>query len=125
MPSEPSKYAGPERRRRRVYVTQNHEYHCKDGVCVAVRDLRSGKFLTTHRALGKQATVCIAMKDGGIDAITPLESANPGKRVHFAEGTDDEHDVLTSELTAVERPPLQVVEAYAEADLETGIRARR
>ena len=33
-----SGYSGPDRRKRRMYVTHNTEYHLHDGVCVAVRD---------------------------------------------------------------------------------------
>ncbi|MFO0761988.1 MAG: hypothetical protein U0359_36445 [Byssovorax sp.] len=31
-------HQGADRRRRRVYITRNTEYHVKDGICVAIRD---------------------------------------------------------------------------------------
>ena len=44
-------YRGPERRRHRIFVTRNTEYHFRDDVCVAVRDRRTGSFLQGHLAL--------------------------------------------------------------------------
>ena len=46
----------PERRRHRVYVTRNTEYHFRDGFCVAVRDRRSGDFLQGHLAVQRRRT---------------------------------------------------------------------
>ena len=105
-------YSGPDRRRRRVYVTQNHEYHCKDGVCVAVRDIRTGEFLPEHTALGKVATGAVVLKGAGIESIAPPEEASPGQRMHFAVDVDDRSDVLTSTVQSIERPPRDVVEKY-------------
>ena len=105
-------YAGPERRTRRVYVTHNHEYHCKDGLCVAVRDVRTGEFLPEHGAIGKRATGAVILNGGGIASISPVERATPGQRMHFAVDVDDRSDVLTSSVKAIERPPRDVVATY-------------
>ena len=51
--AEQSTYRGPERRRHRVLVTANSEYHCRDDICVAVRDRRTDRFVGDHPALGK------------------------------------------------------------------------
>jgi hypothetical protein len=110
-----SHYSGPDRRRRRVYVTQNHEYHCKDGVCLAVRDLRTGAFLRTHRALGKKASAAVTLANGGISSIAAPDEARPGERLHFVSGPDDQRDVLTSPITSIERPPREVVAQYDKA----------
>ena len=40
-------YRGPERRRHRVFVTRNTEYHFRDGFCIAVRDRRTGQLAET------------------------------------------------------------------------------
>src|SRR6185312_10299224 len=108
-------YSGPERRRRRVYVTQNHEYHCKDGVCVAVRDTRTGAFLRNHTAIGKKASAAVTLSQGGIASIALPEDARPGERMHFALGVDDRRDVLTSPLRSIERPARELVEQYDKA----------
>ena len=107
-----SYYSGPDRRRRRVYVTQNHEYHCKDGVCLAVRDRISGAFLKTHRAIGKRASAAVTLANGGISSIAMPEEARPGERMHFVSGPEDPKDVLTSPLRSIERPARELVEQY-------------
>jgi hypothetical protein len=114
---EPTKpeYSGPDRRTRRVYVTQNHEYHCKDGVCVAVRDVHSGDFVPKHSAVGKRVTGALLFNGAGIKSISPPEEAAPGQRMHFAVDVDDRTDVLTSALKAVERPPREIVAKYDRA----------
>jgi hypothetical protein len=112
MPSD-AEYSGPERRRYRVYVTQRHEYHCKEGLCVAVRDVATGAFLPKHPAIGRRASGAIRLRPGGaIESVAPPESAGPGERMHFAFDADDRHDVLTSELREVARPPRDVVGIY-------------
>jgi hypothetical protein len=108
-------YAGPDRRRRRVYVTRNHEYHCKDGVCIAVRDARTGTFLPRHAAVGKKVTGALVFHGGTIESITPPEDAVPGQRLHLAEDVEDRRDLLTSTLTAIERPPREIVAQYDAA----------
>ncbi|HEY2517822.1 MAG TPA: hypothetical protein VGI39_43430 [Polyangiaceae bacterium] len=106
-------YSGPERRRRRVYVTQNHEYHCQDGVCVAVRDRGSRELSRVHPAVGKRMVGAVVLNGaGGIASIAAPEDAAPGQRVHFAVGTDDRNDVLTSSLRSIERPARDVVAQY-------------
>jgi hypothetical protein len=112
MDTTKPEYQGPDRRRRRVYVTQNHEYHCKDGICVAVRDLQTGEFLPRHTAVGKKATGALLLRGSGIETIVPPEKAEPGLRMHFAENLDDRHDVLTSSVKSIERPPRDVLAEY-------------
>jgi hypothetical protein len=105
-------YSGPERRRRRVYVTQHHEYHCKDGTCVAVRDVETGSFISDHSAIGRKVSGSISLSESGIASFSPPESPRPGERMHFAYDSDDRRDILTSRLKCVERPPRDVVAIY-------------
>ncbi|MFO0679574.1 MAG: hypothetical protein U0169_23810 [Polyangiaceae bacterium] len=101
-------YGGPERRRHRVYVTRNTEYHFRDGFCVAVRDRRTGDFLHGHLALRRRIHGGLKFFLNG--AIVP----NPGdpqvgEALYFeANG----RDLVTSPLEAVERPARDVVHAY-------------
>ena len=97
----------PERRRNQVLVTQNSEYHCHDGVCVGVRDRRTQDFVLDHPALGKRmAGGMHASTEGGIDAANPAESMLAGEPICFSSYDGDlEHDIITSPLLAVERPP--------------------
>ena len=110
--SEHTSYRGPERRRHRVFVTRNSEYHCRDGVCVAVRDRSTRRFVAEHPALGKRVTGGLRFKhDGGIESMTTSADVKPGEQVCFtAEG--DERTLITSPLKAIERPPKDVVDAY-------------
>jgi hypothetical protein len=103
-----SAYRGPERRRHRVYVTRNTEYHFRDGFCVAVRDRRTGEFLHGHLALQRRVHGGLKFSvSGGIEpnAGEPRE----GESLYFA---SEGRDLVTSPLESIERPPRTVVEAY-------------
>src|ERR1700729_2512864 len=93
-------FAGTERRRHRVYVTKNTEYHFRDGFCVAVRDRRTGDFLHGHLALRRRI-------HGGLRFYL-----NGAEALYFA---SDGRDLVTSPLEAVERPSKELVEAYSAA----------
>ena len=106
MGSDTPEYSGPERRRHRVYVTQHHEYHCKDGICVAVREVGSGEFIAST-AVGKQVSAVVRFRsNGAIESIGVPDEAKPGERMHFANSTEDSRDVLTGPLKSIERPQL-------------------
>jgi hypothetical protein len=106
---EPEAYAGPERRRHRVYVTRNTEYHFRDGFCVAVRDRRTGDFLHGHLALRHRIHGGLKFHPDG--AITPnAGEPQAGEALYFAAGG---RDLVTSPLERVERPSKALVDAYA------------
>ena len=117
MANAVSMYGGPERRHNRVYVTRHHEYHTRDGICVAVRDTRSSEFVLDHTAIGRRFTGTIRYGARGIEGIAKPEDATAGARMHFANGVDDPHSVLTTELLAIERPEKAVVERYPSSHL--------
>ena len=101
---------GPERRRHRVYVTRNTEYHFRDGFCVAVRDRRSGDFLQGHLAV--QRRVHGGLKFFANGAIFPNPGdPRPGEALYFAA---DGRDLVTSPIERIERPAKALVEAYPE-----------
>jgi hypothetical protein len=108
MPTETTSYRGTERRRHRVYMTRNTEYHFRDGFCVAVRDRRSGDFLHGHLALQRRVHGGLKFFPNG--AIAPnAGDPRPGESLYFAA---DGRDLVTSPLESVERPPRELVEAY-------------
>ena len=117
MASAVSLYGGPERRHNRMYITRHHEYHCRDGVCVAVRDNRSGAFIPEHGAIGRRFTGTIRYGARGIEGIAKPEDATTGARLHFANGVEDPHSVLTTELVAIERPEKAIVDRYPPTHL--------
>jgi len=112
--SSSASYGGPERRRHRVYVTRNTEYHTRDGVCVAVRSLRTGRFEPEHYALGRKVAAGLVIgPNGGIASVCPGNEAQVGLQLCLTScepGPDRE--VITSALKAIERPPKDVVLTY-------------
>jgi hypothetical protein len=101
-------YKGPDRRRHRVYVTKNTEYHFRDGFCVAVRDRRTGEFLHGHLALERRIDGGLKFFENGGIAPNPGEPI-PGESLYFATHGPD---LVTSPLMGVERPSKQVSQAY-------------
>jgi hypothetical protein len=106
--SGPVDYKGPDRRRHRMYVTRNTEYHFRDGFCIAVRDRRTGEFLHGHLALRRRVHGSLTFsRNGGISPSTGEPRA--GESLYFASA---ERDLVTSPLESVVRPPRDVVSAY-------------
>jgi hypothetical protein len=101
-------YAGPERRRRRIYVTRNTEYHFLDDVCVAVRSRETSKWRLGHAALNQALSGCVRFADDG--EVQP-KSRQPelGDALFFAHRGCD---VITSTLIEIQRPSRETVEAY-------------
>ena len=109
-------YGGPERRRHRVFVTRNTEYHFRDGVCIAVRDRRTGEFLHGHLALCRTVQGGIRFFPSG--AIVPnTGEPRPGESIYFANG---ERDLITSPLEKVERPSRELTQAYPSSPSSRG-----
>jgi hypothetical protein len=106
--SSAPKHAGPDRRRHRVYVTKNTEYHFRDGFCVAVRDRRTGEFLHGHLALRRRMHGGVKFFLNGGVLPNPGEP-NVGEALYFA---TDGRDLITSPLESVERPSKELVSAY-------------
>lgn len=100
----------PERRRHRVYVTRNTEYHFRDGFCVAVRDRRTGDFLQGHLAVQRRLHGGLRFFSNG--AIVPnAGEPQPGEALYFAaEG----RDLVTSPVEKIERPAKTIVQAYPD-----------
>ncbi len=107
--SSTAEFAGPDRRRHRVYVTRNTEYHFRDGFCVAVRDRRTGDFLHGHLALRRRIHGGLKFFLNGAIVPNPGEP-QVGEALYFA---SDGRDLVTSPLEAVERPSKELAEAYA------------
>jgi hypothetical protein len=108
---EPNGYKGPERRRHRVYVTRNTEYHFRDGYCVAVRDRSTGEFLQGHLALHRRVEGGLKFFDQGGIAPNPGEP-RPGESIYFATHGPE---LVTSPLESVERPSKETTGGYPTA----------
>jgi hypothetical protein len=104
----PRDHKGSERRRHRVYVTRNTEYHVRDGFCVAVRDRQSGHFMLGHLALSRRVQGGLKFFESGGIAVNAGDP-RPGESLYFA---SDGRDLVTSALETVERPSKELVGAY-------------
>ncbi|HEY2518296.1 MAG TPA: hypothetical protein VGI39_45820 [Polyangiaceae bacterium] len=104
-------FEGTDRRRHRVYVTRNTEYHFRDGFCVAVRDRRTGEFLHGHLALRRRIHGGLRFYLNGAIVPNPGEP-KIGEALYFA---TDGRDLVTSPLEAVERPSKELTQAYTSA----------
>ena len=107
-PSTNPSYHGTERRRHRVYMTRNTEYHFRDGVCVAVRDRRTGDWLPGHLALRRPLFGGLRFFLNGALLPNPGEP-QVGEALFFGEGG---RDLITSPLQSVARPDRETVEEY-------------
>jgi hypothetical protein len=106
-------YEGTERRRHRVYVTRNTEYHVRDGICVAVRDRKSNAFRSAHIALNLKVEGGVKIFPNGAcipNQISPVE----GDAIFFTHKTPDgdERQIVTSRLEKIDRPPKRDVLRY-------------
>ena len=88
------------RRRHRMFVTRNTEYHLRSDQCVGVRDRKTGEWFRHHAALRLRA---VKLPPIGQDAHWL------GRRIQF---WGHAADVLTSEVIEVARPPRFALEYY-------------
>ena len=95
-------YEGPDRRIHRVFVTRQTEYYTRRDQCVAVRDRDTGEWLAAHAALNRRIT---GVEVNGMGLPSSLGPPDVGKSLCF-EGTF----TVTSRVTAIERPPKDVVD---------------
>ncbi|MGC4089741.1 MAG: hypothetical protein QM756_18020 [Polyangiaceae bacterium] len=105
-----SSYGGPERRRHRVYVTRNTEYHFRDDFCVGVKDLRTGSWLPGHLAVRRKLSCGLRVNRNGT-ALPTFEQPRVGESLYFGE---EERELITSALTAVRRPDRQTIGGYVD-----------
>ena len=108
-------YQGIERRRHRVYVTRNTEYHLRDGVCVAVRDRRSSSFRDAHIAVRLKLEGTLKIGADGVNTIA--EEPSVGDALFFLQPMSDgrPRQITTSRIERIERPSKEDVLRYADA----------
>ena len=101
-------YKGVERRRHKVFITRNTEYHFRDGLCVAVRDRRDGQWVGDHVALHRAVSGSLKFYANG--AIRPsIGHPRLGEALFFATGG---RDLVTSPLLEIARPQKSIVDCY-------------
>ncbi|WP_148313809.1 hypothetical protein [Sorangium cellulosum] len=106
-------YTGNERRRHRVFITRNTEYHVRDEVCVAVRDRAARKFRTSHLALHLKLQGAVRINPNGV-VIPEPHNARVGSPIYFTQVDPDgqERQVVTSRVESIERPEKSTVMQY-------------
>jgi hypothetical protein len=109
-------YQGTDRRRHRVYVTRNTEYHLRDGICVAVRDRKSHTFRAAHIALNLKMEGGVRVYPNGA-MIPNVETPVEGDAIFFTQvGPEGElKQIVTSRIERVDRPVKTVVALYPRA----------
>ena len=103
-------YSGRERRRHRMYVTRNTEYHLRDDVCVAVRDLQSGSWVPTHDALCQPMRGSLSIGRHG-EVAASRNVPRLGEALFFETMG---RDLVTSALCSIERPAKDIVRSYPD-----------
>ena len=107
-------YTGPERRKNRVFVTKNTEYHFRGDRCVAVRDRRSSKWLPSHLAIGRRLSGGVHFHKNGA-AVPVCDAPSVGEALYFA---DDGRELITSAVCGLERPNREVIRGYGKTAIE-------
>jgi hypothetical protein len=107
-------YTGPERRKNRVFVTKNTEYHFRGDRCVAVRDRRSSKWLPSHLAIGRRLSGGVHFQKNGA-AVPVCDAPSLGEALYFA---DDGRELITSAVCGLERPNREVIRGYDKTAIE-------
>jgi hypothetical protein len=104
-------YEGIERRRNWTYVTRNTEYLLRDGICVGVRDRRSGQFSRGHLAVSLKLDGGVRLFPNG--AVVPrIPQPAVGDALCFMEARDGEphRQIVTSRVQSIQRTPREIVE---------------
>lgn len=69
--------------------------------------------LARRKAIGRRLTGSLRFDSDRIAATSPPETPHEGEQLCFSSGDrDDPHDVVTSTLVRIERPPMEVVARY-------------
>jgi hypothetical protein len=109
-------YLDPDRRRHTMYVTRNTEYHLRDGVCIAVRDRRSGCWLPSHSALRRTLGGAVCYDPSGNATASP-SVARIGDAPRFGSRGSER---VTTALSSAARPSRHHVAAYPAAPQAAG-----
>jgi hypothetical protein len=97
----------PERRHNRVFVTRNTEYYCRDAICMAVRDRKTGEWIRNHPAINAPVASGLYVDK---DSLPHLRTPDLGKPLIFY--TKASRKVITTPVQGIGRPEKDVVMAY-------------
>jgi hypothetical protein len=97
-----------DRRRHRVYLTKNTEYHTRDNRCVAIRDRATRLWIWEHKALWARVLGGVSFLNGGIRPTAGVPNIGESLYLHRTDG----EDLITSQLEDVGRPEPHIVDIY-------------
>lgn len=101
-------FQGKDRRIHKVFITRNTEYHTRGGICVRVRDRRSGQWVSSHMALHTRIAGGLRFHlGGGVMPNTGFPSI--GESLLFE---NEGRDLVTSTVIAIERPSREMAATY-------------
>jgi hypothetical protein len=86
-----------------VFLTLNTEYHCRDAVCIAVRNRRTREFDDRHPALGLRMMGGMRLEHGTLMSYSLAEEPRIGEWLFFSGGAY-RSKVRTSALCGIVRP---------------------
>lgn len=106
-------YQGKERRRHKVFVTRNTEYHLRDDICVAVRDRLARRFRGAHIALNLKLQGAVRIGECG-RAMPDQGDPRVGAPIYFSREDMDgnEQHIVTSRVEQIVRPDKGDVQLY-------------
>lgn len=119
-------YVGSERRRHRLVLTRNTEYHIRDQVCVAVRDRATKKWCIGHLAVSKKVEGGVRFHDNG--AVVPsMDEPAIGEAIFFTylAPTGEHRQLVTSRIESIGRPTKKDVLTYATLQIKPQTKPQR
>ena len=99
-----------EKRKNRLFVTRNTEYHVRNSICVGVRNRQTGDWLMHARALGARLIGTIASPAMPHHKPTVFLMPEIGDNLIFLSPMGV--DIVTTRLRGVHRPPIQALKYY-------------
>jgi hypothetical protein len=99
-----------EKRKHRMFVTRNTEYHLKNGTCVGIRSRSTGDWLMHARALGARLIGTISSHDKKNAKPVTWLLPEVGDNLILLSSTGV--DIVTTKVRGIHRPPIQALKYY-------------
>jgi hypothetical protein len=99
-----------EKRRHKMYVTRNTEYHVKDDVCVGIRNVRNGDWILQSKVLGAKLIAALSALPQTAKRVSEFIRPKEGDNLVFLSMTGE--DIVTTKIREVSRPPKHVIQYY-------------
>jgi len=101
-----------EKRKNKMFVTRNTEYHVRDDVCVAVKKLDSGDWLMHSKALGARLIATLSVTPKRTKGICSVFWPEVGD--HLVMYNTMGEDIITTRIRKIKRPPPHCLRYYCQ-----------